>query len=133
MCPISSVLTGGCPNWAAKHAVVRFAEDRTNFSISKDDSMITGSTLDDEYRFVQSLGLNECHIVSAVSGLHTSSSSTELKIKDEKFSRRNVVLISFFLLYFLFPEFERGPKQFPQSFGKASPSERHAKSARTYV
>lgn len=67
VCPISSVLTGGCPIWASKHSVIRFAEDKTNFSISKDDSMITGSTLDDEYRFLQLLGLTEAHLISAVS------------------------------------------------------------------
>ncbi|XP_018494376.1 adenosine deaminase [Galendromus occidentalis] len=65
VCPISSVLTGGCPPWASKHAVVHFAEDNANFSISKDDTTITGSTLDDEYKFLQSLGLTEAHIVRA--------------------------------------------------------------------
>ena len=69
VCPISSVLTGGCPPWASKHAVVQFAEDNANFSISKDDSTVTGSTLDDEYRFLQSLGLTEAHLVRAVSSL----------------------------------------------------------------
>ena len=75
VCPISSVLTGGCPSWASKHAVVHFAEDDANFSISKDDSHVTGSTLDDEYRFVQSLGLSEAHLVRAV------SMSTEVHIR----------------------------------------------------
>lgn len=67
VCPISSVLTGGCPPWASKHAVVHFAEDNANFSISKDDTTVTGSTLDDEYKFLQSLGLTEAHLVRAVS------------------------------------------------------------------
>lgn len=65
VCPISSVLTGGCPTFASKHAVVRFAEDGTNFSVSKDDTMITGSTLDDEYCFLHSLGLTEAHFIRA--------------------------------------------------------------------
>lgn len=65
VCPISSVLTGGCPTWASKHAVVRLAEDNANFSISKDDTTITGSNLDREYSFLCSLGLTEAHLVRA--------------------------------------------------------------------
>ncbi|XP_077518262.1 adenosine deaminase-like isoform X2 [Amblyomma americanum] len=64
-CPYSSVLTGGCPLGPGKHSIVRFAEDNANFSISKDDSTITGSTLNDEYDFLTQLGLTEAHLIRA--------------------------------------------------------------------
>uniref|UniRef100_G3MRV0 adenosine deaminase n=1 Tax=Amblyomma maculatum TaxID=34609 RepID=G3MRV0_AMBMU len=65
VCPYSSVLTGGCTLDTRRHSIVRFAEDNVNFSISKDDSTITGSTLDDEYAFLKHLGLTEAHLVRA--------------------------------------------------------------------
>lgn len=65
VCPYSSVLTGGCPLSTKRHSIVRFAEDKVNFSISKDDSTITGSTLDDEYTYLKQLGLTEAHLVRA--------------------------------------------------------------------
>uniref|UniRef100_A0A131YLF1 adenosine deaminase n=1 Tax=Rhipicephalus appendiculatus TaxID=34631 RepID=A0A131YLF1_RHIAP len=64
-CPYSSVLTGGCPLSSRKHSIIRFAEENANFSISKDDSTITGSTLDDEYDFLRQLGLTEAHFIRA--------------------------------------------------------------------
>ncbi|XP_050039202.1 adenosine deaminase-like isoform X1 [Dermacentor andersoni] len=64
-CPYSSVLTGGCPLSSKKHSIVRFAEENANFSISKDDTTITGSTLDDENEFLRDLGLTEAHIIRA--------------------------------------------------------------------
>uniref|UniRef100_A0A023GJ14 adenosine deaminase n=1 Tax=Amblyomma triste TaxID=251400 RepID=A0A023GJ14_AMBTT len=64
-CPYSSILTGGCPLGPGKHSIVRFAEDNANFSISKDDSTITGSTLNDEYDFLSQLGLTEAHLIRA--------------------------------------------------------------------
>ncbi|KAL3246528.1 hypothetical protein MRX96_057609 [Rhipicephalus microplus] len=64
-CPYSSVLTGGCPLSSQKHSIIRFAEENANFSISKDDSTITGSTLDDEYDFLRQLGLTEAHFIRA--------------------------------------------------------------------
>lgn len=65
VCPYSSVLTGGCPLDTKRHSIVRFAEDNINFSISKDDSTITGSTLFDEYAFLVRLGLTEAHLIRA--------------------------------------------------------------------
>uniref|UniRef100_A0A131X8M7 adenosine deaminase n=1 Tax=Hyalomma excavatum TaxID=257692 RepID=A0A131X8M7_9ACAR len=65
VCPYSSVLSGGCPLDTQRHSIVRFAEDNINFSISKDDSTITGSTLDDEYAFLKQLGLTEAHLIRA--------------------------------------------------------------------
>ncbi|XP_049268412.1 adenosine deaminase isoform X2 [Rhipicephalus sanguineus] len=64
-CPYSSVLTGGCPLSSQKHSIIRFAEEDANFSISKDDTTITGSTLDDEYDFLRQLGLTEAHFIRA--------------------------------------------------------------------
>lgn len=65
VCPYSSVLTGGCPLDTRRHSIVRFAEDNVNFSINKDDTTITGSTLDDEYAFLKHLGLTEAHLIRA--------------------------------------------------------------------
>ncbi|XP_037276369.2 adenosine deaminase-like [Rhipicephalus microplus] len=64
-CPYSSVLTGGCPLSSQKHSIIRLAEENANFSISKDDSTITGSTIDDEYDFLRQLGLTEAHFIRA--------------------------------------------------------------------
>lgn len=65
-CPHSSIYTGAVPiTNADKHAIIRFAEDGANFSISKDDPMVTGSTLDDEYRILREMGLKESHFVKA--------------------------------------------------------------------
>lgn len=65
VCPYSSVLTGGCPLNTKRHSIVRFAEDNVNFSVSKDDTTITGSTLFDEYAFLLRLGLTEAHLARA--------------------------------------------------------------------
>ncbi|XP_049516328.1 adenosine deaminase-like isoform X3 [Dermacentor silvarum] len=65
VCPYSSVLSGGCPLSTQSHSIVRFAEDNVNFSINKDDSTITGSTLDLEYAFLKQLGLTEAHLIRA--------------------------------------------------------------------
>lgn len=65
-CPHSSYLTGAVPP-GKKHPIVRFAEDNANFSINKDDSTVTQTTLDDEYRLLMQKGLNEVHFIRAVS------------------------------------------------------------------
>ncbi|XP_022240793.1 adenosine deaminase-like isoform X2 [Limulus polyphemus] len=64
-CPYSSYLTGSVPLTTLKHPIIRYAEDNANFSINKDDSTITGTTLDDEYELLQCLGLREVHFVRA--------------------------------------------------------------------
>ncbi|KAH7978154.1 hypothetical protein HPB49_004691 [Dermacentor silvarum] len=65
VCPYSSVFSGGCPLSTERHSIVRFAEDNVNFSISKDDTTITGSTLDLEYALLKQLGLTEAHLIRA--------------------------------------------------------------------
>lgn len=62
-CPYSSYFTGGVKKTGQKHPIVIFAEDDTNFSISKDDSTQTQSTLNSEYQLLQSMGLTEMHLV----------------------------------------------------------------------
>lgn len=68
-CPYSSILTGAVSSAVncGKHPIVQFAEDGVNFSINKDDTTVTGTTLFDEYALLHQLGLTEAHIVRAVS------------------------------------------------------------------
>lgn len=68
-CPYSSILTGAVSSSLnhGKHPIVKFAEDGANFSINKDDTTVTGTTLDDEYALLTKLGLTEAHFVRAVS------------------------------------------------------------------
>ncbi|CAG0882784.1 unnamed protein product [Cyprideis torosa] len=64
-CPYSSILTGSVSRTVSKHPIVRFAEDNVNFSINRDDTTLTFSTIQDEYNLVQEWGLTEAHIVKA--------------------------------------------------------------------
>ena len=48
------------------HPVIRFAQDRTNFSINTDDPTITGTYMNYEYDLVRSWGLTEAHLIRAV-------------------------------------------------------------------
>ena len=64
-CPYSSYFTGAI-NPSDRHSIVKFAEDGVNFSLSKDDPITFGSTLDNEYQYMYGLGLNEVHIIRAV-------------------------------------------------------------------
>ncbi|XP_076348130.1 adenosine deaminase-like [Tachypleus tridentatus] len=52
-CPHSSYLTGAVPANCTKHPIVKLAEDNANFSVNTDDPLLTGTTLDDEYRLLQ--------------------------------------------------------------------------------
>lgn len=65
-CPYSSYLTGAVKR-TVKHPIVTFAEDEVSFSINKDDSLLTRSTLQTECRLLYTIGLSEVHIVRAVS------------------------------------------------------------------
>ncbi|KAL6483438.1 hypothetical protein MHYP_G00083100 [Metynnis hypsauchen] len=53
MCPISSRLTGACDPDFTKHPLIRFKEDKANFSLNTDDPMIFNSTLNSDYQIVQ--------------------------------------------------------------------------------
>ncbi|KAF8778299.1 Adenosine deaminase like protein [Argiope bruennichi] len=64
-CPHSSLLTGSVTDRTAKHPIVRFAEDRANFSINRDDSTLIQKTLDDDYELLRSFGLNDLHFARA--------------------------------------------------------------------
>lgn len=66
VCPYSSYLTNAVAK-KAPHPVIRFADDNVNFSINKDDSTVTHSTLDSEYMLLTRMGFNELHFVIAVS------------------------------------------------------------------
>ncbi|XP_076348061.1 adenosine deaminase-like [Tachypleus tridentatus] len=64
-CPHSSYLTGAVPANCTKHPIVKLAEDNANFSVNTDDPLLTGTTLDDEYRLLQQKGLKDFDIVRA--------------------------------------------------------------------
>ncbi|KAH9404298.1 hypothetical protein TYRP_000118 [Tyrophagus putrescentiae] len=66
-CPYSSLYTSAVKRGegADKHPIVIFAEDDTNFSVSKDDSTVTQTTLPIEYQLLQRMGLTELHLVRA--------------------------------------------------------------------
>jgi len=63
VCPTSSILTGAQPLSIFYHAVAKFADDKANFSINTDDSMVTGTWTEQEYKLVQSWGLTEAQLV----------------------------------------------------------------------
>ncbi|MGH0140618.1 UNVERIFIED_CONTAM: hypothetical protein FKN15_038906 [Acipenser sinensis] len=52
-CPISSYLTGACDPDYTKHPIIRFREDKANYSINTDDPLIFKSTLEDDYKTVK--------------------------------------------------------------------------------
>ncbi|CAL8366954.1 unnamed protein product [Lota lota] len=49
VCPISSKLTGACDPDFTKHPVIRFREDKANYSLNTDDPLIFNSTLHLDY------------------------------------------------------------------------------------
>ncbi|KAL7864294.1 hypothetical protein AOLI_G00157140 [Acnodon oligacanthus] len=53
ICPISSRLTGACDPDFTKHPLIRFKEDKANFSLNTDDPMIFNSTLNCDYQIVK--------------------------------------------------------------------------------
>ncbi|KAL7859370.1 hypothetical protein SRHO_G00145170 [Serrasalmus rhombeus] len=53
ICPISSTLTGACDPDFTKHPLIRFKEDKANFSLNTDDPMIFNSTLNRDYQIVK--------------------------------------------------------------------------------
>ncbi|XP_033850064.2 adenosine deaminase [Acipenser ruthenus] len=52
-CPISSYLTGACDPDYTKHPIIRFREDKANYSINTDDPLIFKSMLEDDYKTVK--------------------------------------------------------------------------------
>ncbi|XP_066529219.1 adenosine deaminase [Hoplias malabaricus] len=50
MCPVSSKLTGACDPDFTKHPLIRFKEDKANYSLNTDDPLIFNSTLDSDYQ-----------------------------------------------------------------------------------
>ncbi|KAF7696144.1 adenosine deaminase [Silurus meridionalis] len=52
-CPISSKLTGACDPDFTKHPIIRFMEDKANYSVSTDDPLIFHSTLGSDYQVLK--------------------------------------------------------------------------------
>ncbi|KAG9269085.1 adenosine deaminase [Astyanax mexicanus] len=53
MCPVSSRLTGACDPDFTKHPLIRFKEDKANFSLNTDDPTVFNSTLESDYQAVK--------------------------------------------------------------------------------
>lgn len=53
VCPISSKFTGACDPDFTKHPVIRFREDKANYSLNTDDPLIFNSTLNLDYLTAQ--------------------------------------------------------------------------------
>ncbi|XP_056588815.1 adenosine deaminase [Triplophysa dalaica] len=53
MCPVSSKLTGACDPDFTKHPLIRFKQDKANYSLNTDDPMIFNSTLNSDYQVAQ--------------------------------------------------------------------------------
>ncbi|XP_060552227.1 adenosine deaminase-like [Ruditapes philippinarum] len=65
-CPISSICTGAVPEDIHKHPVVRFAEDKANYSLNSDDPFVFDSCLLDDYNAAVDMGLTDKHIVTSI-------------------------------------------------------------------
>lgn len=85
-CPWSSFLTGAVPMGVTKHPIVRFAEDKANFSINTDDTAITGYDLSDDYKLFQTWSVTEADAVRA--SLNAAKSSFLPEIEKEKLIKR---------------------------------------------
>lgn len=64
-CPWSSYLTGAVPLSVRKHPIAVFADDKANFSISTDDSTVTGYQLNDDYELTRKWDFSEGILVKA--------------------------------------------------------------------
>ncbi|KAJ8359252.1 hypothetical protein SKAU_G00157770 [Synaphobranchus kaupii] len=53
ICPVSSKFTGACDPDFTKHPLIRFKEDKANYSLNTDDPLIFNSTLDMDYSITQ--------------------------------------------------------------------------------
>uniref|UniRef100_UPI0037E742B3 adenosine deaminase n=1 Tax=Semicossyphus pulcher TaxID=241346 RepID=UPI0037E742B3 len=84
LCPISSKLTGACCPDFSKHPVIRFREDKANYSLNTDDPLIFNSTLHLDYSTAQKyMGFTEeefkrLNICSAKSCFLPAEEKTEL-------------------------------------------------------
>ncbi|XP_060793431.1 adenosine deaminase [Neoarius graeffei] len=59
-CPISSKITGACDPDFTKHPLIRFKEDKANYSLNTDDPLIFNTTLDSDYQVAkQYMGFTE--------------------------------------------------------------------------
>uniref|UniRef100_A0A8C8RLI3 Adenosine deaminase n=1 Tax=Pelusios castaneus TaxID=367368 RepID=A0A8C8RLI3_9SAUR len=52
-CPWSSMLTGACDPDFTKHPVIRFMNDKVNYSLNTDDPLIFNSTIETDYRIAK--------------------------------------------------------------------------------
>ncbi|RWS09044.1 Adenosine deaminase-like protein, partial [Dinothrombium tinctorium] len=89
-CPVSSYLTGAVTSNFnnGKHPIVQFAEDNVSFSISKDDTTMVQTTLDDEYKYLMNLGLTEAYFVKS----NLNSAKASFLPKEEKIELINDIL-----------------------------------------
>ncbi|XP_046581548.1 adenosine deaminase-like [Haliotis rubra] len=72
-CPISSIITGGAPNGKVNHPILRFAEDKANFSLNTDDPTVLDNTLTDDYITARGFGLSNDQITQSIFNAARSS------------------------------------------------------------
>ncbi|XP_067937414.1 adenosine deaminase-like [Watersipora subatra] len=66
-CPCSSVFTGACEPDFSKHPIKTFAKDGFSFSINTDDTIVTGTTLNDEFAIVETkIGVNKERLIQTI-------------------------------------------------------------------
>ncbi|XP_071109426.1 adenosine deaminase-like isoform X2 [Haliotis cracherodii] len=80
-CPISSILTGGAPNGKSNHPILRFAQDKANFSLNTDDPTVLDNTLTDDYMTAKEFGLSDDHITQSIFNAARSSFLPEAEKK----------------------------------------------------
>ncbi|XP_026872297.2 adenosine deaminase isoform X2 [Electrophorus electricus] len=82
-CPISSKLTGACDPDFCKHPVIRFKEDKANYSLNTDDPLIFNSTLETDYQTVKMyMGFTEAEFIRVNINAATSCFLPEKEKKD---------------------------------------------------
>ncbi|XP_053382825.1 adenosine deaminase-like [Mercenaria mercenaria] len=81
-CPISSICTGAVPEDIHQHPVVRFAEDKANYSLNSDDPFVFDSCLLDDYNAAKEMGLTDEHIIRSIFNAAKSCFATEEEKKE---------------------------------------------------
>uniref|UniRef100_A0A1B6LS37 Adenosine deaminase n=1 Tax=Graphocephala atropunctata TaxID=36148 RepID=A0A1B6LS37_9HEMI len=72
-CPHSSLMTGSVKAGGKTHPIIRFANDRANFSINSDDPTVTGHHVQADYELLAAWGLSQDLMTQA--NLNAASSS----------------------------------------------------------
>ncbi|XP_060074914.1 adenosine deaminase-like [Ylistrum balloti] len=77
ICPLSSIITGACPEDIMKHPLIRFADEGVNFSLNTDDPIILNNALADDYVLANKMGLSDEQIINSIFNAARASFATE--------------------------------------------------------